>query len=259
MKNGLLAEIIQNKQQELSRALKQRPETVKKTPPSNPRSLATALGKTELAVLAEIKPKSPSKGWLNKGQDLVTIARDYETAGATALSVLTDEKYFGGSVALLSRVRQTVSIPVLRKDFILSECQIEESLEAGADAILLIADILPAKQLVKLFTLATDLKLEAVVEFHDYRYHSPVQDLNPPIVGINCRDLKSTTINLSHFERMIRYVPSGSLKIAESGLRTHRDLEYIYRLGYDAALVGTCLMESSSPGTTLGHLLEEVP
>ena len=258
MKNGLLAEIIQNKQQELTRALKQCREAVEKTSPANPRSLATALEKTKLAILAEIKPKSPIKGRFNKRQDLVTIARDYEKAGATALSVLTDQKYFGGSVALLSRVRQSVSIPVLRKDFILHEYQIEKSLEAGADAVLLIADILSTKQLDKLYTLATDLKMEVVVEFHDHQYSSSVRDLNPPIVGVNCRDLKSMTIDLNHFEKMIGYLPSNSLKIAESGLRTPQDLEYVYRLGYDAALLGTCLMESPSPGRTLRHLLEGV-
>jgi indole-3-glycerol phosphate synthase len=183
------------------------------------------------------------------------IAKAYATNGASAISVLTDEPFFGGKLEYISDVKAEVKIPVLRKDFIISEYQIWESYFAGADAILLIADVLDFSQLNTLYELARELGLHVLVETHDLDLITIIASLSPEIVGINCRNLKNMETDLNWFTQAIELLPANSIKVAESGIFKNSQLEFIETLGFDAALVGTSLMKSGEPGRALAHLL----
>ena len=219
------------------------------------RSLKKALEGSKISVIAEIKMKSPSEGEIFPNADPVQIARDYESAGASAISVLTDEQFFGGSLEILESVRSAVSIPVLRKDFIIGVHQIMDAACAKADAYLLIAEALQNSQMAELFTFGNTLGLEAIVEFHDSDNIQRIAELNPSIVGVNCRDLNTMSTDITHLKKMILALPPGSIKVAESGIYSPDDLNYVADLGYDAALVGTSLMKTGAPGKALEQLL----
>ncbi len=218
-------------------------------------SLKDALSASEISVIAEIKMKSPSEGDILPNADPVQIAKDYESAGATAISVLTDEQFFGGHIDILKSVKKAVSIPVLRKDFIIDGHQIMEAGAAGADAFLLIAEALDMEGISSSIRLGKELNLETLVEFHDEANAEIVAELSPDIVGVNCRDLKTMTTDISYFEKMAPVLPADSIKVAESGIKTWDDLKYVSDLGYDAVLVGTSLMKSGNPGKALEKLL----
>lgn len=220
------------------------------------RSLKEALESSTISVIAEIKMKSPSEGDIFPNADPVQIAKDYESAGGAAISVLTDERFFGGSLEILQSVRKVVSIPVLRKDFILHPRQILDAASARADAFLLIAEALDGSEMRELLSYGEEVGLEALVEFHGAENAEKVAELSPPIVGVNCRNLETMTTDLSHLEKVFPLLPAHSMKVAESGIRTTEDLKYVSGLGYDAVLVGTSLMKSGNPGKALERLLE---
>ena len=221
---------------------------------NKPRSLQKALSSSGISVIAEIKMKSPSEGNIFYNADPVQIAKDYESAGADAISVLTDGKFFGGSLEILCAVRDAVSIPVLRKDFIIDEKQIYQS--ANADAFLLIAEAVNHDKLQKLLIAGKSAGLESLVEFHDEENAEFIFVLNPEIVGVNCRNLETMAIDISYFEKMFSSLPSHSIKVAESGISTSADLKYVSNLGYDAALIGTSLMKTGNPGKALEGMLK---
>ena len=218
-------------------------------------SLKDALSKPGISVIAEIKMKSPSEGEILPNANPVQIAKDYESAGAAAISVLTDQQFFGGSLDILKAVRKAVSIPVIRKDFIIDEKQISETVHYNGDAILLIADALDQDALQQLMNVGKKAGLEFLVEYHAEKHAEFIFVLNPKIVGINCRNLKTMTTNISYFEKMISSIPSNSVKVAESGIYTSDDLKYVSELGYDAALIGTSLMKTGNPGKALEKLI----
>ena len=219
------------------------------------RSLNEALGSLDISVIAEIKMKSPSEGDILPNADPVQIAKDYESAGAAAISVLTDRQFFGGSLTILESVREAVSIPVLCKDFIIHEHQIMDLAQARADAYLLIAEALQKTKMVELYSYGIELGLEALVEFHDEENAKPIAEINSLIVGVNCRNLKTMTTDISYFEKMIAFLPAHAVKVAESGIYSSSDLNYVADLGYDAVLVGTSLMKTGKPGMALERLL----
>ena len=219
------------------------------------RSLKDALSKPGISVIAEIKMKSPSEGEILPNANPVQIAKDYESAGAAAISVLTDQQFFGGSLDILKAVRKAVSIPVIRKDFIIDEKQISETVHYNGDAFLLIADALDQDALQQLMNVGKKAGLEFLVEYHAEKHAEFIFVLNPKIVGINCRNLKTMTTNISYFEKMISSLPSNSVKVAESGIYTSDDLKYVSELGYDAALIGTSLMKTGNPGKALETLI----
>ena len=221
-----------------------------------PRSLKQALSSSGISVIAEIKMKSPSEGDIFPNADPVQIAKEYESAGASAISVLTDEQFFGGSLDILTDVQKAVSIPVIRKDFIIDTKQILETVHYQADAFLLIADALDQDTLQQLIKNGKTSGLEILVEYHDEEHAEYIFVLNPEIVGINCRNLKTMTTDISYFERMISSLPSNSIKVAESGISTSADLKYVSDLGYDAVLIGTSFMKTRNPGKALETLLE---
>jgi len=222
------------------------------------RSLKDALSKPGISVIAEIKMKSPSEGEIFPNADPAQIAKGYESAGAAAISVLTDQSFFGGSLDILQSVRNAVSIPVIRKDFIIDQKQISETIHYNGDAFLLIADALDQDSLQQLMNIGEMAGLEFLVEYHAEKHAEFIFALNPEIVGINCRNLKTMATDITYFEKMISSLPSNSVKVAESGIHTSDDLEYVSDLGYDAALIGTSLMKTGNPEKALGTLLGEI-
>ena len=221
-------------------------------------SLKDSLSSSGISVIAEIKMKSPSEGDIFPNADPVQIAKDYESAGASAISVLTDEQYFGGHINILKSVKQVVSIPVLRKDFIINRQQIMESGSANADAFLLIAEAITDRNITGLINFGKELNLEALVEIHAEENAEIIAEISPDIVGVNCRNLKTMITDISYFDKMVKQLPANSIKVAESGIKTGDELKYVSDLGYDAVLVGTSLMRTKYPGKALEYLLEGV-
>ena len=222
------------------------------------RNFKKAISSKMIDVISEIKLRSPSEKNIMTNADPVCVAKTYAENGAAAISVLTDQKYFGGNIDFIHQVRNAVEIPVLRKDFIISEYQVWESYYIGADAILLIADAINQKELTDLYELSMDLGLHVLVESHSVDSISLINKLNPEIVGMNCRNLETMQTNLNLFEKVYKDLPSESIKVAESGINVREDLMYIYGLGYDSALIGTSLMKSGEPGRALAEILNRV-
>jgi len=202
------------------------------------RALKTA-GRGSVALIAEVKKASPSAGVICADFDPVRIAREYEAAGANCLSVLTDERFFQGSLDHLRAIRQAVKVPLLRKDFIIDERQIAESLENGADAILLIVRILSGAQLQRFRGLAEEAGLAALVEVHDEAELERAQ-----LIGINNRNLDTFAVDLGVTERLAAKI-KGSLIVAESGIHNRGDVERVRRAGANAILVGESLMRDA--------------
>ena len=202
----------------------------------------------KVALIAEVKKASPSAGVICKDFDPVKIAIEYEQAGATCLSVLTDEKFFQGDLEYLRDIRAAVKLPLLRKDFIIDERQILEAAEWGADAILLIVSILDDARLKQFHTLATEAGLTALVEVHDEAELERALAIDAPLIGVNNRDLKSFKVDLANTEHMAAklFPPHGtrhpSLLVAESGIHTRNDVDRLARCGAGAILVGESLV-----------------
>ena len=217
----------------------------------------------EVALIAEIKKASPSAGVIAPDFDAVRIARDYERAGASALSVLTDEKFFQGRVEYLQQIRDEVKLPLLRKDFIIDELQVYESVAAGADAILLIVGILDDTQLRGFRELAEQMRLVALVEVHDEHELDQAVASGATIIGINNRDLRDFSVSLETTERLAATIRnkagatfvSRPVIIAESGINTRADVERVAKAGVDAILVGESLMRSGDIGQKVKELM----
>src|SRR5213083_47895 len=195
-----------------------------------------------IAVIAEIKKASPLAGVILESFDPVAIANNYERAGANAISVLTDSKFFQGSLEHLRNVRNAVSLPLLRKDFIWDRAQIAESAANGADAILLIVAALTQDQLVRLLKDAKEYRLDALVEVHSIGELQRAREAGAEIVGINNRDLTTFDVDLAVTEKICREVPDEIILVSESGIKTARDVARVKACGVDAILVGETLM-----------------
>ncbi len=207
------------------------------------------------AIIAELKKASPSKGLLREDYRPGPIAQAYEEVGAAALSVLTDEDFFQGSLEDLRAVSQAVRIPVLRKDFILDPFQILEARAAGADAVLLIVAAHADRDLVALNAEAKRLQLDVLCEVHDRQELTRALDLGFSLVGVNARDLKTLQVDARRHFELIAHMPEGVLRVAESGIRTPADIEQRMGIGYDAFLVGETLMRQPEPSAALALLL----
>ncbi|MEI8344749.1 MAG: indole-3-glycerol phosphate synthase TrpC [Candidatus Omnitrophota bacterium] len=206
------------------------------------------------AIIAEIKRCSPSKGLLRSDFDPVGLAAAFESAGASALSVLTDAKYFGGSLEILSAVRRSTHLPILRKDFVVDEYQIAEAKAFGADAVLLIAAVLSAAELKRFGLRAQRYGLDVVYEVHDSAELKKILPLKPKIVGVNNRDLKTFKVDLGTTERLLREIPTGTCVVAESGIKNSSDIRHLAADGAKAFLVGETLMKHKNPGQALQKL-----
>ena len=205
-------------------------------------------------VIAECKRRSPSKGILRGQYDPGTHAREYARAGAAAISVLTEPTFFDGSPDHLRAVRAAVDIPLLRKDFIVTEYQIVEAAWLGADAVLLIVGALHDAALRHLLDAARRQGMAALVEVHDEGELSRALDAGADVIGVNSRDLRTLTVNLDVLPELVAKIPAGVVKVAESGIRTREDIETLGRAGYDAFLVGERLIGTPDPGAALRAL-----
>ena len=208
------------------------------------------------AVIAEVKKASPCKGVIRADFDPVAIAKSYEQGGASALSVLTDEKFFQGKLDYLTTVREAVSLPVLRKDFVIDEYQVYEARAAGADAVLLIVAVLDDELLKRLHDCVLSLGMDALVEVHDEAEMERALAINPRIVGINNRNLQTFEVSLDVTRRLAESIGQRSFKlVSESGIHTREDMIALGKMSIDAALIGESLMREADPGAKLRELL----
>lgn len=208
----------------------------------------------ELAVIAEIKRASPSAGMIANEFDPVAIASAYAEAGANALSVLTDVKYFQGNLSYLEKIRAQVSLPILRKDFIMDEVQIYESVVGGADAILLIVAALEQDRLIQLLDVAATCQLDVLVEVHDLEEMERALDTDARIIGINNRNLRTFEVDLAATETLSEEVGSDRVLVSESGISSAADTDRIREWGVDAILVGEALMRASDKREKMAEL-----
>jgi indole-3-glycerol phosphate synthase len=215
------------------------------------RDFTGALLRPGMRVIAEVKKASPSAGVIRPDFDPAAIARAYERGGADALSVLTDEHFFQGRLAYLTAAREATRLPVLRKEFVLDRYQLVEARAAGADAVLLIAEILPGDRLKTLFDQATALGLHVLVELHDADQLPRVIDCGATLIGINNRDLRTFHTSLDHTLSLVPKVPAGRAVISESGIKTHADLERLGAAGVEGVLVGESLMRAADVAAAL--------
>lgn len=220
-----------------------------------PFGLAIDRGPEELGLIAEVKKASPSAGVIAESFDPVAIAREYEEAGAHAISVLTDEQFFQGKLAYLKQVRDAVSLPVLRKDFMIHEVQIHEAAVAGADAILLIVAALEQERLEALFREAELCQLDALVEVHTSEELERALEVGAKLIGINNRNLTTFEVDLRATEELSEEVPEGVVLVSESGLKTQEDARRAYAAGCNAILVGESLMRTGDVAGQVRELL----
>jgi indole-3-glycerol phosphate synthase len=219
------------------------------------RDFRQALSMHTPAIIAEIKKASPSKGLLSPDFDPARRARQYDSGGAAALSVLTDEAFFQGSLADLAAARGVCRLPVLRKDFTLDQTHVLEAAAAGADAILLIAAILDAGQIRDLSEMAAAYGMAALVEVHNEPELAKAVEAGAGIVGVNNRDLSTFEVALETSLRLAPRIPPEVLKVSESGIGSARDIERLRQAGYQAFLVGEHLMKSADPAEAVRALL----
>ena len=209
-------------------------------------SFIGCLMKNKINLIAEIKKKSPSAGLIKSNFDIIKIAQAYKNAGAECLSILTENKFFGGKIDSIGKVKKKVNLPVLRKDFIIDEWQIYESFYYGADCILLIAAILDDKQIVKYTNVAKSLNLDVILEVHDEIETNRAIDVGAECIGINNRNLKTLQINIDNFEILSKNIPKNVIKIAESGLTKNEQLLKLKKKGANAFLVGEFLIRQKN-------------
>lgn len=263
---NFLDEIVRRKRERIQRAKQAVPlsELIRRSRAlrnqSQPSALRAAISerKDQLAVIAEFKRASPSQGEIRQRAEPANIARIFEQNGAAAISVLTEEDYFHGSLEDLKVAKAAVSIPVLRKDFILDEYQVFETAAAGADALLLIVAALDDDQLASLRRLAEDeLQMDALVEVHTADEMRRAVATGARLIGVNNRDLQTFAVSLDVSEACIASAPADAIVVSESGLRSHADLRKLSDLGFQGFLIGEALMAADDPGKALQALLRK--
>lgn len=261
---NILSEIIDRKRQVVARLRADRASQdfrqcaldIRKNVPAHRLLQALESDSRRLNIIAEFKRRSPSAGIIPSDLSATEVARCYERGGACAISVLTDEEYFGGSIADLSAVRVSTGLPILRKDFIIDPIQIYEAAIAGADAVLLIAGALDDAALVKLRAIAEDeLRLDALVEVHTSEELRRALNAGAKIIGVNNRDLRTFRVSLDTSERLIAEAPRDRVMVSESGLRDAKWLRHLQTLGFRGFLIGEALMRSSDPERSLRDLI----
>ena len=208
-----------------------------------------------MKVIAEVKRSSPSKGSLSAITDPAGLAEQYQIAGASVISVLTEERRFKGSLADLTAVRSRVSIPILRKDFMVDEYQFFEARAHGADVVLLIVAALAKSQLRDFYDLATDLGMAVLIEVHTADELERAMEISPRIIGVNSRNLKTLEVNPSAFAELIPRIPNEVIRVAESGISRRADVEFAQSHGADAILVGEALVTSADANLAMRSLL----
>jgi len=257
-RSHILTRIIEAKQTRLQTARLRVPEPIvkrmaetAKAVPSFRAALETPQG---VRIVAEVKKASPSKGVLKADLDPVKQAATYKDAGACAVSVVTEEDFFQGQLGWISTIRDTIILPVLRKDFVYLPYQVYETRAAGSSAILLIAAMLEPRELKDLVELARLIHLEALVEVHDEAELGEALEAGASIIGVNNRDLKTFNVDLNTSVRLAKLIPDDRLFIVESGIRSKADIDLLLEAGADAFLIGEHLIASADPATAIRSL-----
>jgi indole-3-glycerol phosphate synthase len=256
---SILDRIIETKKREvdeLRASIRQRDwdVAIRSAPPARD-FLAALSGYNEIRLIAEVKKASPSKGMIREDFDPVAIAKQYQSAGAAALSVLTDVDYFQGALEYLIAIRKTVHLPLLRKDFIIDEIQIDQARIAGADAVLLIAECLSPIRLDALYKHIRSLGMHCLMELYDPANLPQVLDSGCPIIGVNNRDLHTFEVDLNHTIRLRKQIPADRCMVGESGIFSHSDAQLLFESGVQAILVGESLMRQSDIEYAVRNLL----
>ncbi len=257
-----MAEILAHKETEWKRLVPHAQELRAKALERNDfRPFRAALSRgDDLALIAEVKKASPSAGVISENFNPLSQAREYARAGAHALSILTDEKYFQGHLSYLNHIRAEVDLPILRKDFIVHELQIYESVIAGADAILLIVAALPSDDdLESLYERAKVFQLDVLVEVHDLDEMNRALELGADLIGINNRNLKTFSVDLATTEQLAEEIPSDAIAVSESGIRSGEDSKRVRAAGVNAILVGEALMRAENVKAKVAELLLQEP
>lgn len=257
----LLAAIVEAVRQELSVSERRRPRgsveaAAAKREPRGGAFRSGLVARDRINVIAECKRRSPSRGILRRDYVPPAIAQGYESAGAAAISVLTEPAFFDGGLEHLEQVREVVGLPVLRKDFIVTEYQLVEARAAGADAALLIVAALDDLELRSLLKVARSFGLAALVEVHDERELGRALEAEAEVIGVNNRNLRTLEVDLDASFDLVSQIPDSVVAVAESGIRTSADLVTLRAAGYDAFLVGEALMSRADPGAELRTMLE---
>ena len=209
----------------------------------------------QISLIAEVKRSSPSKGTLASITDPAGLAAQYEEAGAHVVSVLTEQRRFGGSLADLDAVRKAVDLPILRKDFMIDDYQFYEARAHGADVVLLIVASLSKNQLDDYFHLAKELGMRSLIEVHTHDELERALEISPDIIGVNSRNLKTLDVDAQAFAELIPQIPSTIARVAESGISTRQEVEFAQQCGATAILVGEALVRSGSPSVAIDQLL----
>ena len=258
--SNILDEIVAHKRIEIESARRQRPESELEALANEAPAVRDFRGSLAAAdhigLIAEVKRASPSAGTIREDFQPVDVARIYQRHGASCISVLTDQRYFQGQLADLTAVRAAVSIPVMRKDFILDRYQVLEARAAGADCVLLIAECLEPDQMSELYTAIRQLGMQALIEIYDPDNLQPVLELNPDLLGINNRNLKTFVTDLDHTIQLRSQIPDSVLLVSESGIRTQQDVCQLRSSGVQAILVGESLMRATDIGAAVDALMD---
>ncbi len=255
----ILEQIVAAKQREIERTRRIRSEAELRSKVDDPPPLrdffAPLVARGSIRLIAEVKKASPSAGVIRADFDPVRIARTYEQHGAACISVLTDEAFFQGRLDYLTAIKEHVSLPVLRKDFIIDTYQLLEARAAGADAVLLIAECLDDCNLRKLYREAIDLGMTPLVELYEPDNLPRVLEAGATLIGVNNRNLHSFQVDLEHTLRLREQIPAECVLVSESGIKTHQDTQRLQDAGVDAMLVGETLMRADDIGAAVDELL----
>jgi indole-3-glycerol phosphate synthase len=255
---NVLDQIIEGVQEDLAERKKQvgLNELMVKISEVNPAiDVLPSLQSSKLSVIAEVKRSSPSKGALAKISDPAELALRYQAGGATAVSVLTEGRKFGGSLADLDAVRSAINIPILRKDFMVDDYQIFESRAHGADIVLLIVAALSDLQLSEFYAIAKSLGMQVLVETHTLEEIERALSLDPEIIGVNARDLTTLKIDLGAFDKLAKAIPAGKIKVAESGISSVAEVISYRKSGAEAILVGEALVKDGDPAQMIQNFI----
>jgi indole-3-glycerol phosphate synthase len=251
--SNILSQIVERKRERVEEAKRAKP--IVPTTYRRPGKFIAALRRNPISIIAEIKRRSPSKGVIREHFEPATIARNYEANGAAAISVLTEEDFFEGSLDHLKQVRAATNVPLLRKDFIFDEYQILEAAEAGADAILLIAAMLEHNDMARLLKVAERAGLDVLVEVHDRDELEKTLRQNVKLLGVNNRDLRTFITDISTSIALARDLPSGLTLVSESGIRSRDEISRLREAGFHAVLIGEELMRADDEGAALRDLI----
>ena len=257
---NILEEICYHKKQEIVELKKEKKFNFNTEINKNKKSISEILrknNKNHYNIITEIKRKSPSAGLIRKDFNLIKIAENYIKAGAVYLSVLTEKKYFGGDVKFIKKLKENTKIPILRKDFIIDEWQIYESLYYNADCILLILAILDDDTFIRFYSLAKELGLSILVEVHDEEELRRALSFNVDCIGINNRNLKTLKIDLNTFKKLSKLIPKGITKVCESGISKNSQLLDMTNSGADAFLIGESLMKKKDIFQSTQNLIKK--